>query len=163
MSRSAGREVPGAVRALLDGTRLDEAVGLTVLLLTVDEAGWPRLAMLSAGEVLVMGPRTLRLALWPHSASTANLARSTRATLALVHGGAGWYLRCSARRRPDLALPGGRLLAGFELLVTEALEDVVPYAELTGGISFRLADPERVLAAWREAVAAMRSADWTGD
>jgi len=34
----------------------------------------------------------------------------------------------------------------------------VPYAELTGGIGFRLAEPGPVLAAWREAVAAMRAA-----
>ncbi len=158
MSRSAGRELPEAVRALLDGTRLEEAAGLTVLLLTVDEAGWPRVAMLSAGEVLATGPRALRLALWPGSSSTANLARSRLATLALVHDGAGWYLRCAARRDEDLALPDGRRLASFALRVEEALEDVVPYAELTGGIGFRLTEPERALGAWREAVAAMRAA-----
>ena len=160
MSRLAGHEMPAGVHALLDGTRLEEAAGLTVLLLTVDEAGWPRLAMLSAGEVLATGPRTLRLALWPGSTTAANLARAGRATLALVHDGAGWYLRCEARPRPDLALPGGRRLAGFQLLVSDALEDVVPYAELTAGVSFRLADPQGTLSAWRETVAALRTADW---
>jgi hypothetical protein len=163
MSRSAGRSLPAAVRGLLDGTRLEQAAGLTVLLLTVDEPGWPRAAMLSAGEVLATGPRELRLALWPDSSSTANLARSRIATLALVHGGAGWYLRCRARRHGDLALPGGRRLAGFALQVDEVLEDRVPYAELTGGIGFRLVDPERTLEAWREAVAAMRAAAAAGD
>src|SRR5207253_1291726 len=149
-----------AVRSLLGGARLEDAVGLTVLLLTVDEEGWPRIAMLSAGEVLATGPRSLRVALWPHSSSTANPLRSPHATLALVHGGAGWYLRCRVTGGHELALPDGRRLAGFELRSEEALEDVVPYAELTGGISFRLPEPEPVLAAWRETVRAMRSASW---
>jgi hypothetical protein len=156
MSRTAGNQVPAALRELLAGERLEESVGLTVLLVTVDIDGWPRLAMLSAGEVLATGPRHLRLALWPNSTSTANLTRGGRATLSLVHGGAGWHVRCSARRSRDLELPGGRLLAGFALTVEEVLEDVVPYAELTAGISFRLVEPERVLAAWREALTALR-------
>ncbi len=154
----AGNALPAAVREVLGGTDLERAVGLTVLLLTVDEAGWPRVAMLSAGEVLATGDRDLRLALWPDSSSTANLERRRLATLALVHGGAGWYLRCTARREADLALPGGRRLWSFALKVEEVLEDAVPYAELTGGIGFRLTEPHLVLAAWREAVSAMREA-----
>lgn len=159
MSRSAGNELPPAIGELLGGEDLERALGLTVLLLTVDTAGWPRVAMLSAGEVLAVGPRALRLALWPDSASAANLERTGRATLAMVHAGAGWYLRCAGRRQADLALPGGRLLASFALTVEEALEDAVPYAELTHGIEFRLADRERTLAAWRDAVRAMRAAN----
>jgi len=158
MSRSAGNEVPPALAAALDGSRLEAAAGLTVLLLTVDADGWPRLAMLSAGEVLATGARALRLALWPDSRTTTNLDRSDRATLAAVLDGAGWYLRCTASRQPDLALPGGRRLASFGLTVDETLEDQVPYAELTTGIGFRLLEPDRVLPAWREAVAAMRAA-----
>lgn len=158
MSRSAGNEVPPALATALDGSRLEAAAGLTVLLLTVDADGWPRLAMLSAGEVLAAGPRSVRLALWPDSRTTANLDRSEKATLAAVLDGAGWYLRCTARRQPDLVLSGGRRLVSFGLTVEEALEDVVPYAELTTGIRFRLLEPDRILPAWREAVAAMRAA-----
>ncbi len=155
MSRSAGDALPEAIQRRLDGGDLSGAIDLTVLLLTVDPEGWPRVAMLSAGEVLATGARTLRLALWPESTTTANLTRSGRATLALVEGGAGWYFLCSARRRADLALPG-RCLASFELRVEEALEDVVPYAQLTGGITFRLAEPEQTVAAWTETLAALR-------
>jgi hypothetical protein len=156
MSRTAGSELPAAIRRLLDGAELERAIGLTVLLLTVDEAGWPRVAMLSAGEVLAAGPREIGLALWPGSASAANLARAGRATLALVHAGAGWYVRGAARREADLELADGRRLAAFALAVVEVLEDVVPYAELTGGIEFRLAEPERTLAAWRGVLDALR-------
>jgi hypothetical protein len=156
VSRSAGDALPEAVRRRLDGDELSSVVGFTVLLLTVDPEGWPRVAMLSAGEVLATSARTLRLALWPESATTANLTRSGRATLVLVEGGAGWYFLCSARRRADLMLPG-RCLASFELRVEKALEDVVPYAQLTTGVTFHLTEPERTMATWAETLAALRS------
>jgi len=155
VSRSAGDALPEAVRRRLDGDDLSSGIDLTVLLLTVDPEGWPRVAMLSVGEVLATGARTLRLALWPESSTTANLTRSGRATLAVVEGGAGWYFLCSARRRADLVLPR-RCLASFELRVEKALEDVVPYAELTSGVTFRLTEPERTLATWAETLAALR-------
>jgi hypothetical protein len=158
VSRSVGRELPPAIRQQLDGSDLERAAGLTVLLLTVDEAGWPRVAMLSAGEVLAVGPREIGLALWPDGTSAANLTRAGRATLALVHSGAGWYVRCGARREADLALADGRRLAAFALAVDEVLADVVPYAELTTGIEFQLGEPERTLAAWRAVVDALRGA-----
>jgi len=158
VSRRVGTELPGPLQRLLGGADLERASGLTVLLLTVDGAGWPRVAMLSAGEVLATAPRAIRLALWPDSSSAANLARAGRGTLALVEGGAGWYVRCRASRDGDLLLPGERRLASFALAVEEVLEDVVPYAELTGGIEFRLTEPDRALAAWRATVAAMRRA-----
>lgn len=158
MSRSAGSELPAALRERLDGERLEEKVGLTVLLLTIDVDGWPRVAMLSAGEVLAAGPRTVRLALWPGSSSTANLARDGRCTLAMVHAGSGWYVRCAGIRGPDLKPRRGRALAFFELTVGEVLEDAVAYARLLDGIRFELPDRQPVLEAWRQAVAAMRAA-----
>lgn len=158
MSRSAGPELPHAVRRQLDGSDLELAAGLTVLLLTVDETGWPRVSMLSAGEVLAVGPTEIGVALWPDSTSAANLARTGRATLTLVHAGSGWHVRCAALREADLRLPGDRRLAAFVLSVQEVLEDVVPYAELTTGIQFELAEPEPTLAAWRAVIDALRRA-----
>ena len=158
MSRPAGNELPAGVRELFDGSDVERATGATVLLLTVDETGWPRVAMLGAGEVLAAGPREVRVALWPDSRSAANLAATARATLALVHDGAGWYLRCAAGRRADLPVDGGgRTLAAFVLTVEETLTDVVPYAELVSGVAFRLTEPDRVLPAWREVMAALRN------
>ena len=156
MSRTAGDTLPAPLQRLLDGTDLEGRAGQTVQLLTVDAAGWPRVALLSAGEVLAAGPREIALALWPDATSAANVGRSGRATLALVHAGAGWYVRCGARREADLRLDDGRSLAAFALRVEEVLEDAVPYAELTGGIAFRLADPGRTLAGWRAVMDALR-------
>jgi hypothetical protein len=154
MSLPAGDTVPEPLRRRLDGRRPTAQVGFTVLLLTVSPEGWPRVAMLSPGEVLARR-RTLRLALWPQSATTANLARTRRCTVAAVAAGSGWYLLCAAHPFGHLEV-SQRRLAAFQLRVEQVLEDRVPYAELTGGIRYRLSDPERVVPVWEETLAALR-------
>jgi hypothetical protein len=133
-------------------------VGVTVLLLTTSTEDWPQVAMLSVGEVLAVDRRRLRLALWPGSGSTGNLARRGQATLMLVVGPDTYYVRVRSRRMPDLALSSGAR-ACFETEVEEVLVDVVGYATVTSGISFQLNEPDRVLPAWREALAALGAAD----
>jgi hypothetical protein len=155
MARSVGNTIPAQIRPLLDGNALETREGVTFLLLTSSDDGWPHLAMLSVGELLAVGDRELRAALWPGSTAATNLARTGQATLALVHDEAGYYLRCSAEAGPDLPIQGGRL-AYFELRVEDALEDVVPYARLTSGVTFHLNDPNDVLPRWRETVEALR-------
>jgi len=65
MPRSLGSTLPADLAAALDGSRLADQVGDTYLLLTMSEAGWPHVAMLSAGEVLAVDDAELRLALRP--------------------------------------------------------------------------------------------------
>jgi len=129
-------------------------VGLTILLLTTSDEGWPQVAMLSVGEVLAVDDRRLRLALWVGSGSTANLSRGRRATVMLVVGAETYYLRVRTRRLADLALSRGPR-ACFEAEVEDVLVDVVAYATVTTGIGFRLNQPEEVLPAWEETVAAL--------
>ncbi len=156
MARSVGNEIPEATRPLLAGDDIESLEGLTFLLLTVREDDWPHLTMLSVGELLAVGARELRAAIWPNSTAARNLARTGQATIALVHDGVGYYLRCSARPGPDLQIASGGRLAYFELLVEEVLEDVAPYVVLTNGVSFRLKDPGDVFPRWRETITAMR-------
>jgi hypothetical protein len=83
MTRSLGDQLPDSLRQLLDGSDLASREGLTFLLLTTDDAGWPHLAMLSVGEVVAMDDRTLRAGLWLHSSTSKNLTRAGRAMLTL--------------------------------------------------------------------------------
>ena len=161
MSRSIGQELPVDLVGLLAGHDLAQREGLTLLLVTTAPDGWPHVAMLSAGEVVATGPRELRLALWPGSGTTANLAHSGRSLLMLVTAAAAYYIRLAARRGGDIALSRGPR-AFFVATVEEILEDVVSYADLTSGIGFRLKDPGPVLTAWAEAVTALRSAPPVG-
>jgi hypothetical protein len=157
MTRSIGEALPGEIADLLDGRALAGREGLTILLITTAADGWPHVAMLSAGEVLAAGEREVRLALWPGSATTANLSRTGQGLLMLVTGGVTNYVRLEARPGSELALASGPR-AFFVADVAEVLQDVVGYAEITSAIGFRLKEPEKVVPLWEEAVAAMRSA-----
>ncbi len=143
------------VRELLGGRDVAARAGIAIELVTVDADGWPRIAMLSAGEVLARDQQTLALALWPASRTTANLERDGRGLLALVLGGAAQRIRVHARRVADIVLGDGPR-AAFEASVDEAACDEVPYARLLGGIAFELTEPEPVLARWRETIEALR-------
>ena len=135
-------------------------IGLDMLLLTTTDDGWPHLAMLSVGELLAVGRTSLRAALWPSSTATRNLTASGQATIALIHEGVAYYVRCRARRGGDLDVPSSQDgLAYFALEIADILEDVVPYAELTSGITFRLADAAESLPRWHERVEALRRAE----
>jgi hypothetical protein len=148
-----GTVLPVGVVTLLDGHDLADHVGVTIQLLTVDAEGWPRVALLSVGEVVVLDGSHLRLALWPNSRTTANLRRSGIGVLALVHAGASHSVRIEAEAASGLAQPTDR--AVFDARVLEVRSDEVPYAVLTGGIAFDLPDPASVLERWRRTVDAL--------
>lgn len=140
----------------MDGTDLSAREGTTFLLITASGNDWPHVAMLSVGEVFAPSEGEVRLALWPGSQTTKNLAAGAFALLMVVASGATYYVRLKCRRLPD-AKVGERPHALFSAQVDEALQDVVDYAEITTGIGFRLSDRERVLKSWSESVEVMRS------
>jgi hypothetical protein len=162
MSRSIGNVLPDDLFALLDGGRLDERIGLTILLLTCGEDGWPSVALLSVGEVVAPTPTTIRLALWPGTTTTGNLARTGKGTLAVFGEGRADYIQVAAERRADLPA-GGMDHAYFESTVADILRDEVRYARMTSGVTFELPDPPAVLARWRATVDAMLAAPGTDE
>lgn len=154
MSRTLDR-LPPALLALLDGRDLERKVGETLLLLTVGEDGFPHTALLSVGEVYAPSVDEVRLALWRTSATTANLARTGKATLVAFVPPAAYYLELEARSSGDVVVGESRF-AGFTTHPRAILEDVVGYATLESGLTFTLPKPDKVLARWREQVAALR-------
>jgi hypothetical protein len=145
--------LPNDLAALLDGRDLQAGEGLTIQLLTVDEAGWPRVALLSVGEVLAVSDERLRLALWPASHTTANLARTGRGVLCLVHAGVFLTVLIHADRGIDLVDPIRR--AVFEARINEVRGDEVSYAVLTNGITFDLPERDVVVARWQGTIGAL--------
>jgi hypothetical protein len=154
MSHSIGFELPSDLVTLLDGGRLEDGIGRTILLLTTDEGDWPSVALLSVGEVVASTPSTVRLVLWPGTTATKNLSRSRRGTLALFGDGLATYIRIEAQRGDDL-LVGGMQHAYFRATIEDILRDDVTYARMTSGVTFELPDAPRVLARWKVTVAAM--------
>ena len=158
VTRSLGKELPDSVRGLLDGSELAQREGLTFLLLTNDEDGWPQVAMLSVGELVAAAPDVLHAGLWLHSGTSKNLTRSGRATMVVIAEGNGYYIRVNATRGEDLQLGADGRLAYFVLQIEDVQEDSADYAKLTTGITFKLKSPEQVVPRWQHTVDALKAA-----
>jgi len=156
VSRAESAVVDEDIQHLLDGSDVGTKVGLTVLLVTVRPDGWPNLALLSAGEVVVTSPSEVRLALWPSSTTTSNLRLQPKCTLALVHNNAAHYVHCLAAAQPDLVLARGSVRSRFHLTVERHRVDVVGYATITSGITFELAHEQETVTSWQETVSLLR-------
>lgn len=147
--------LPPPVAALVDGTGLGDKVGQTISILTVGDDGWPRLSLLSVGEVLTTTGRDIRLALHAHSGTTAALTASGRAMLHLVCDATVYKIRVEVRRLDPDPAPGSGgdvELAFFAGEVCRVDEDRVAYAELTTGITYRLDDAAAVVERWTRQV-----------
>jgi hypothetical protein len=158
VSRSLGRQLPDSVHKQLDGSALAEREGLTFLLLTNDEDNWPKVAMLSVGEIVATAPDVLHAGLWLHSGTSKNLTRTGQATLVLIADGNGYYVRVNATRGDDLDLGADGRLAHFVLNIEDVQEDSADYARLISGITFKLNTPGQVVPRWQHTVAAMQAA-----
>jgi hypothetical protein len=154
LSTQTGTEarLPQAVAALFDGADLAAKVGHTISLIAVDDEGWPRLALLSVGEVVSATGKDLRLALYATSGTTAALTGSGRALLNVVLDGTSYRIRATVQR---LSPDAGRL-ALFYGEITRVDEDRVGYAEIVSGITYRLADQAAVVKRWSEQVDLLR-------
>jgi hypothetical protein len=152
---TSAKAVPPEVARYLDGTDLlskSQALRLS----TIDVAGWPHAALLSAGDAVAVASGRLRFALFPQSATTANLTRDGRLTVSLALAGGMCELRLRAHRlahaSPDVPL------AFFEAEVETVRNHKAPYADVTQGVTFALHDPQAVLARWTRQIAALRAA-----
>jgi hypothetical protein len=152
---TAANAVPAEVARYLDGTDL-LAKTQALRLSTIDAAGWPHAALLSAGDMVALPSGRIRFVLFPQSTTTANLARDGRISLTLALDGGMCELRMHARRlaHSSTDVP----LAFFEAEVEITRTHVAPYADVTSGITFALHDPQAVLPRWQRQIAAMRAA-----
>lgn len=157
MPRDLPPELPGPLRLLLDGRDLAAKEGETLLLMTAPPDGWPRLALLSVGELYAPSLTELRLALWPDSHTTRNLTATGRGTLSAMIEGTTYDVELVVRREPDIR-SASRHLARFTATIRSVRSDLVAYAEITSPIRFRLRDRDAVLDRWRRNVEDLRSA-----
>ena len=135
-----------------DGDGLEAKTGISAVLATADEHGWPHLAYLSCGEILALAPDRLRVLLWPGSGTARHLKISRRASLHAAVGG----IVCEARLEPVHLLADERSFMA-ELRVVETIKHRAPYARVTGMIGFELADPVATLERWRDQISRLRA------
>jgi Pyridoxamine 5'-phosphate oxidase len=150
----SANEIPAGVLNYLNGENLlskTQAIRLS----TVDADGWPKAALLTAGDVLALPNGRFRFAIFAGSGTAANLERDGRLTLGLSLDGGVCSLRMRARKcsqgLPELSL------AFFEAEVERVRLHVAPYAAVTSGITFALHEPAAVLKRWDREIAALRA------
>lgn len=103
--------IPATVVAALTGIPEPGVPEQALPLLTVDEAGFPHVCLLSRAEVEA-DERELRAAVLSRR-TRANLDRDGRACLVLIEGTTAHYLKLRLHRQVEAA---GRLAAAFELV-----------------------------------------------
>lgn len=151
-SYSAEVRLPPPVAALVDGRDLDRKIGPTISVMAAGEDLWPRLALLSVGEVLSSDGTDLRLALYGGSRTTAALTHSGKALVNVVLDGTIYKIRAEFERVDVTDDP----LAYFLGHVDGVDEDRVGYAQITSGLSFELNDRKWALDRWAKQVDRLR-------
>ena len=152
-------EWPAAPRALFDGTSLASKTGFTASFLTTDaNNSHVRTSLLGVGELYAPDSRTLCVALWPQSRAAGVLARSGRAALTFVCEEA--FYQVQLQFEPLAPTPGGNSgLAHFIGAIDTGEAQRVPYARLTGGITFELEEGgAAVLDRWEQQIEHLKQA-----
>jgi hypothetical protein len=148
-------ELPPAVSRFLDGADL-LAKTQALRLATVDETGWPRAALLSAGDMLALPGGIIRFVIFTESSTAKNLLRDGRLTIALALDGGMSEIRTHARPLAEASIETN--LTAFEAKVEAVRFHKAPYAEVTSGVTFGLHDPEAALGRWRSQIETLRAA-----
>ncbi len=161
MSKVVGSGLPASLFERVRGNDLAARMGLAVVVVTADEAGWPHPAMVSYGELAAMDMRRLRLAVHGTSGTAANLRRNGRLTLCFIETGTVYYVKAGVTGCRE-SIPGFPRLSRFDATVETVLLDAArtesePGASVLDGIRFSLGRPtSAVLRDWETLRDALR-------
>lgn len=145
-------EALAIVCGFFDGTDLQHKSTQAASLLTMAADGWPHAAMISVGELVVRPDRTLGLATWSRSRTTANAKQTRHALLHVILDSHAIRVRLLLRPEKD---DGTLTLFSGEVVGID--EDSAAYATLTSGPIFMLHDAQSVLERWVATVARLQA------
>lgn len=134
MAQSMGSVLPEVLMQKLEGGALYRAGDLGLPVVTLDEQGWPHVAM-AAGAAAVR-PDEVWVALGGHSGSLRNAERDGRITLLIAGPETLYYVkgRAAVGSRQMQTIPGE---AALRVTVTEVYSDQKSFVTITGGVSYR--------------------------
>lgn len=141
-------DLPDIVRLRLsDEACASDHAAIELLVSTAD--GWPGVAHLSVGELLLGSDGLLRMAVWRESRTGAALAEQRRGVL--LFSGPDQLLEIRFCVLVDALLETSKALVGFLLAPVEVRDKRAAYATVTSGLQFELHDAASVRAEWRRA------------
>lgn len=145
MARVVGTILDASLLDRLSGRDLARTEGQALVVISIDEAGWPHPALLSYHEVVARDDRNIRLATYQGTTLARAARRGAAATLAIYDADTA---ACIKGTVTELAgtMATTPYNAKINLHVTTVLsDDPDPRYEagvhLTGGITFRAPDP----------------------
>lgn len=158
MSKQLGNRLPPEVVDAFDGRNLANKVGAGYVAATHDEDGQIRFCMLSAGEILVIDERTLRIGLWAGTRSSKNLKRGSPLNVCFVAPSTVLYIRGSARELDGP--PSSGRMDGFEMTVESVISDAHAGLPVTHTIGFACEgmDEATLVREWKAKVQFLRGA-----
>lgn len=158
MSKFVSETLPAEVRKALNGRDLEGKIGDAYLVVTVDADGTPRPSMLSAGEMLAVDDRTIRLGVWRGTHTAENLRRGGHVLICFVAEGTVLYIKGSSRA---VEVASKAPVEVSEVVVSSVESDVHEGLPVVHGIAFRPEDEGRrtaMLAEWERTHEALRQA-----
>lgn len=156
MAKLIGNRLPDEILRAFDGEQLQEKVGPAYVLVTTDDDGTPRPCMLSAGEVLAVDDRHIRVALWPGTTTSKNLARGGRTLFCFVAPRLVFYAKGHSA---PLGRSGDSKLERFEIEIDAVESDIHQGMPVKNTIEFEVEslDPTTVAGHWRRQIDALKS------
>ncbi len=135
MSQLLGKELTKELFNLLKGENVASKLGKAIVIVTVDDKGWPHPAMLSYYEVVAKERSRIDLAIGKTSTTTKNLRRAGQITLLITDSGINYYLKGSAREVKE-SMEGVPFISLFRVEIEQLLEDLESDAVITSGVTF---------------------------
>jgi len=135
MSRLIGKELTAELFDRLRGEEVSSKTGKAIVIVTVDENGWPHPAMLSYYEVVAKNRFRIDLAIGKTSTTSKNLRRTGKITLLVTDSGMNYYLKGKAREIRE-SMEGVPFMSLFRAEIEHLLEDQEPDAVITSGVTF---------------------------
>jgi hypothetical protein len=132
MTQESGPLLPPPLRFEL-GAHPTGGFPKAILLVTADEDGFPRVAVLAASELRVSDEAHIEFSVHSSSTTCANLKQAGKAALWNVLDAAAYCIRGEAKR-----IAGDQEgFERFEMTVTSVLKDFQPEAPMVSGPTFK--------------------------
>ena len=156
MSQLLGRELTEELFERLKGMDVHSKLGKAIVIVTVDDKGWPHPAMLSYYEVVARDRSRIDLAIGKSSTTAKNLRGTGKITLLITDSGMNYYLKGSVRETRE-SMEGVSFMSLFRVELEKVLEDQEPDAAITSGVTFSRPQKKEVNAIVEKIFQAIRS------